>query len=110
MEQDSEKEYPRVCHDVEVSAQPVEAPRDDALLKKSYRKVDCRLLTWYAFVCLLMRIASHNITNAAIMNIEVSILDCLLRIRLTRVHCWNRRVRISSINLATCRASSGLWY
>lgn len=40
------------------------------VLKKAYRKIDLRLLTWYAFVDWLMKVGEHNITNAAILNIE----------------------------------------
>jgi hypothetical protein len=40
------------------------------LLKKAHRKVDKRLLVWYAFVYLIMRIHVSNISNTAIMNLE----------------------------------------
>lgn len=53
-------------------------PSDNACLHNAamiictaYRKVDIRLLAWYSFVYFFMRIESHNITNAAIMNVEV---------------------------------------
>lgn len=40
------------------------------VLKKAYRKLDVRILVWYAVVDLLMKMGEANITNAAIMNIE----------------------------------------
>ncbi|KXH33991.1 high-affinity nicotinic acid transporter [Colletotrichum simmondsii] len=40
------------------------------LLKKAHRKVDKRLLLWYSFVYLIMRIHVSNISNAAIINLE----------------------------------------
>ncbi|GJC83127.1 putative transporter C1683.12 [Colletotrichum liriopes] len=43
---------------------------DDSLLKKAHRKVDRRLLLWYSFVYLIMRIHVSNISNAAIINLE----------------------------------------
>ncbi|KAL5388764.1 hypothetical protein DPSP01_002870 [Paraphaeosphaeria sporulosa] len=43
---------------------------DDALLKAAHRKVDKRLLLWYAFVYLIMRIHVSNISNSAIINLE----------------------------------------
>jgi hypothetical protein len=108
MEQDSEKEHPPACHEGTVSAQPMDTSEDEGVLNKAYRKIDCRLLTWYALVFLLMKIESHNITNAAIMNIEVSTLDCIMRSRLIRIHRSDSKVRISSTSSATCQASSGL--
>ena len=42
----------------------------DAALKTAYRKTDFRLVAWYSFVFLVLRVESHNIANAAIMNIE----------------------------------------
>ncbi|KAH7064168.1 major facilitator superfamily domain-containing protein [Paraphoma chrysanthemicola] len=41
-----------------------------ATLKGAHRKVDKRLLCWYAFVYLIMRIHVGNISNTAIMNLE----------------------------------------
>jgi MFS family permease len=38
--------------------------------KTGYRKVDIRLLLWYSFVYLIMRIHVQNVTNSAIMNLE----------------------------------------
>ncbi|GKT63227.1 high-affinity nicotinic acid transporter [Colletotrichum tofieldiae] len=43
---------------------------DDSLLKIAHRKVDRRLLLWYSFVYLIMRIHVSNISNAAIINLE----------------------------------------
>lgn len=40
------------------------------LLKTAHRKVDKRLLVWYSFVYLIMRIHVSNISNAAIINLE----------------------------------------
>ncbi|PKS06146.1 hypothetical protein jhhlp_007463 [Lomentospora prolificans] len=40
------------------------------ILKAAHRKVDKRLLLWYAFVYLIMRIHVGNISNTAIMNLE----------------------------------------
>ncbi|KAH8174427.1 major facilitator superfamily protein [Sarocladium implicatum] len=40
------------------------------VLKSAHRKVDKRLLVWYAFVYLIMRIHVSNISNTAIMNLE----------------------------------------
>ncbi|KAL7917147.1 high-affinity nicotinic acid transporter [Trichoderma austrokoningii] len=42
---------------------------DDAA-KRARRKVDTRLLLWYSFVYLIMKIHVGNITNTAIMNLE----------------------------------------
>lgn len=38
--------------------------------KTAYRKTDIRLLLWYSFVYLIMRIHVQNVTNSAIMNLE----------------------------------------
>ncbi|KAF9871430.1 high-affinity nicotinic acid transporter [Colletotrichum karsti] len=43
---------------------------DKPLLKTAHRKVDKRLLIWYSFVYLIMRIHVSNISNAAIINLE----------------------------------------
>ncbi|WQF84623.1 Putative major facilitator superfamily, MFS transporter superfamily [Colletotrichum destructivum] len=40
------------------------------LLKAAHRKIDKRLLVWYSFVYLIMRIHVSNISNAAIINLE----------------------------------------
>ncbi|TDZ36607.1 MFS transporter prlL [Colletotrichum spinosum] len=39
-------------------------------LRQAHRKVDKRLLVWYSFVYLIMRIHVSNISNAAIINLE----------------------------------------
>lgn len=41
-----------------------------ALLKSAQKKVDRRVILWYSFVYLIMRIHVSNITNTAIINIE----------------------------------------
>jgi MFS family permease len=38
--------------------------------RSGYRKVDIKLLLWYSFVYLIMRIHVQNVTNSAIMNLE----------------------------------------
>lgn len=43
---------------------------DEQVCKQARRKVDKRLLIWYAFVYLIMRIHVSNITNTAIINLE----------------------------------------
>src|ERR1700761_8032824 len=45
-------------------------PVKSAILKSAHRKVDTRLLLWYSFVYLVMRMHVSNITNAAIINLE----------------------------------------
>jgi hypothetical protein len=40
------------------------------ILRAAHRKVDTRLLFWYAFVFLIMRMNVNNISNTAIMNLE----------------------------------------
>ncbi|KAK2055601.1 high-affinity nicotinic acid transporter [Colletotrichum caudatum] len=55
------------------TAPPGRAPLLDEqkpLLKMAHRKVDRRLLLWYSFVYLVMRIHVSNISNAAIINLE----------------------------------------
>lgn len=42
----------------------------DATLKRAYRKADVRLLVWYSFVFLILKIEGHNNANAVIMNVE----------------------------------------
>ncbi|KZM28224.1 uncharacterized protein EKO05_0011030 [Ascochyta rabiei] len=44
--------------------------RSGSVLKAAQRKVDKRLLCWYAFVLLFMRTNMINISNTAIMNLE----------------------------------------
>lgn len=46
------------------------ADYDSKQAKAAYRKVDKRILLWYSFVYLILRIHVSNITNAAIINIE----------------------------------------
>jgi hypothetical protein len=43
---------------------------DNTSLRTARRRVDKRLLLWYAFVYLIMRIHVSNISNAAIINLE----------------------------------------
>ncbi|KAK2007942.1 high-affinity nicotinic acid transporter [Colletotrichum eremochloae] len=55
------------------AASPRRTPLPDEekpLLKMAQRKVDKRLLLWYSFVYLIMRIHVSNISNAAIINLE----------------------------------------
>ena len=42
----------------------------EATLKSAHRKIDRRLLGWYAFVYLIMRIHVGKISNSAIINLE----------------------------------------
>jgi MFS family permease len=42
----------------------------EARLKAVHRKVDIRILLWYSFVYLIMRIHVSNIANTAIINLE----------------------------------------
>lgn len=39
-------------------------------LKSAHRKIDLRLILWYSFVYLFMRIHVSNISNTAIINLE----------------------------------------
>ncbi|KAL0936206.1 high-affinity nicotinic acid transporter [Colletotrichum truncatum] len=49
----------------------VPSPEEEKpLLKTAHRKIDKRLLIWYSFVYLIMRIHVSNISNAAIINLE----------------------------------------
>ncbi|KAF2103320.1 MFS general substrate transporter [Rhizodiscina lignyota] len=52
------------------SRHQAETPAKSAALKSAHRKVDPRLLIWYSFVYLIMRMHVSNISNAAIMNLE----------------------------------------
>jgi hypothetical protein len=52
------------------SGSSVSKEDDELVLKNARRKVDKRLLLWYSFVYLIMRIHVSNITNTAIINIE----------------------------------------
>lgn len=42
----------------------------DEIQKQAYHKADIRILLWYSFVYLVMRIHVQNVTNSAIMNLE----------------------------------------
>ena len=42
----------------------------DNALQEAHRKVDARMLYWYAFVFLIMRMNVNNISNTAILNKE----------------------------------------
>lgn len=68
---------------LQVDQSPVEAGQSDSVmststqpaseegsLKSAHRKVDVRLILWYAFVYLIMRIHVSNISNTAIINLE----------------------------------------
>lgn len=48
----------------------VDSEAQQAKLKAVQRKVDFRILLWYSFVYLIMRIHVSNITNTAIINVE----------------------------------------
>ncbi|KAK5718403.1 hypothetical protein LTR15_008130 [Elasticomyces elasticus] len=48
----------------------VEAESSDQRLKAVRRKVDIRILLWYSFVYLIMRIHVSNVSNVAIINLE----------------------------------------
>ncbi|EPE24755.1 MFS general substrate transporter [Glarea lozoyensis ATCC 20868] len=52
------------------SGSSVSDEHEQLILKNARRKVDKRLLIWYSFVYLIMRIHVSNITNTAIINIE----------------------------------------
>ncbi|RFU35338.1 hypothetical protein B7463_g927, partial [Scytalidium lignicola] len=56
----------------EDSISPAESTDEsrELLLKKAHWKVDKRLLIWYSFVYLVMRVHVSNITNTAIINLE----------------------------------------
>ena len=61
------------------SQSEVDRERNGVNLKKVQHKVDRKLLAWYCFVYLIMRIHVSNITNTAIINEEThdDILDQL---------------------------------
>lgn len=44
--------------------------RSAVALKSAHKKIDRRLILWYAFVYLFMRIHVSNISNTAIINLE----------------------------------------
>ncbi|KAK4966865.1 hypothetical protein LTR42_011178 [Elasticomyces elasticus] len=48
----------------------VEAESSDQRLEAVRRKVDIRILLWYSFVYLIMRIHVSNVSNVAIINLE----------------------------------------
>lgn len=48
----------------------VDSHLDEKTLKRAHSKVDHRLLFWYSFVYLIMRVHVGNISNTAIMNLE----------------------------------------
>ena len=52
------------------SSSSIEAQDRQARLKAIRRKVDIKILLWYSFVYLIMRIHVSNITNTAIINLE----------------------------------------
>ncbi|RGP65276.1 high-affinity nicotinic acid transporter [Fusarium longipes] len=54
----------------DASSSENEFTQEKDVLKTAHRKVDKRLLLWYAFVYLIMRIHVSNISNTAIMNLE----------------------------------------
>jgi MFS family permease len=54
-----------------ISPTPSSLTSSQSLIEKAaYRKADIRLLLWYSFVYLIMRIHVQNVTNSAIMNLE----------------------------------------
>lgn len=66
MTQDASKEASTT-----LSPTPSSLPSSQSLVSKAaYRKADIRLLLWYSFVYLIMRIHVQNVTNSAIMNLE----------------------------------------
>lgn len=58
--------------DASVSSSTTSLTENDEryVLKAAYRKVDYRVLLWYSFVYLIMKINVSNITNTAIINVE----------------------------------------
>lgn len=48
----------------------VSQAKRNAQLRKAYRKVDLRLLLWYAILFTMVKISTKNVTNAAILNLE----------------------------------------
>lgn len=69
----SAKDIPLVRQDSHTSTEPAptsDNSESDMALKSAYRKMDIRLVAWYAVVYFFLKLESHNITNAAIMNIE----------------------------------------
>ena len=64
------KPSPKPSYQNAQSESSLEDENEATILKKARRKVDKRLLLWYSFVYLIMRIHVSNITNTAIINIE----------------------------------------
>ncbi|KAL5119166.1 hypothetical protein ACEQ8H_002873 [Pleosporales sp. CAS-2024a] len=69
-----EKQQPKTAPSNEIqhvsNAEATSISSAQQSLKAAHRKVDKRLLCWYTFVYLIMRIHVSNISNAAIMNLE----------------------------------------
>lgn len=66
--QDDEKQVQSSALDT--SSLPSITETDTLAIKAARRKIDKRLLLWYSFVYLVMRIHVSNISNTAIMNVE----------------------------------------
>jgi hypothetical protein len=64
------EELPSKEVDYAVDSEVSSESSSEALRKIAHRKVDKRLLIWYAFVYLIMRIHVSNISNSAIINLE----------------------------------------
>jgi len=47
-----------------------QTPVNPVTLKAAQKKVDRRIVLWYSFVYLIMKIHVSNVTNTAIMNVE----------------------------------------
>lgn len=62
--QDDEKHEQVSVRDISVEK------TDSPAIKAARRRIDKRLLLWYSFVYLIMRIHVSNITNTAIINLE----------------------------------------
>ena len=63
----------QICteHTPEIALSPGVSQMDSkTALRTAYRKTDLRLVAWYTLVFLILRTEAHNITNAAIMNVE----------------------------------------
>lgn len=48
----------------------------DVVLRRAYRKIDTRLLTWYAFVWVIVNMESHNVTNAVGLYYSTDVIPC----------------------------------
>lgn len=53
-----------------ISSGSISTPQSDEELRAVHRKLDIKLLLWYSFVYLVMRIDVTNVTNTAIINVE----------------------------------------